>query len=388
MRILIATITAGAGHLAAASALQEAWSLLRPDDTLEKVDLLDFTSKLYRKFFAEGYVKLIEAAPEIYGMVFKKTDNHEKASEAAEFRRKFAYRTSKGFVKHIKEFAPDAVLCVHPLPLDVLGHLRATGVTPDPLSVCVVTDFEAHALWIGPSVDLYCVAAPETKASLVARAVRAEDVSVTGIPILSKFSQTPDSAAVRRAMGLRDDLPVVLVLGGGFGMGPVAQILEQLDRMEFLFQTVVVAGRNVELRRELAIQDRRHPTHILGFCGNMHQLMGASDIIVTKPGGLTTSEALAIGRPLVVINPIPGQESANSDFLLEHGAAVKINRLEDLPFRLEQALEPAKLRRMSEAAKALGRPRAAQEICQAVLDRMRKRDDQVESRSLSAKTSF
>ena len=372
MRILIATITAGAGHLAAASALEEAWSALRPNDVLEKVDLLDFTSKLYRKFFAEGYVKLVEAAPEIYGMVFKKTDNHQRVKEATEFRRKFAYRTSKGFVRHIKEFAPEAVLCVHPLPLDVLGHLRATGVTPIPLSVCIVTDFEAHALWIEPSVDFYCVAAPETKASLVGRGVRAEDVSVTGIPILSKFSQPPDSKTVRRRMGLRDDLPVVLVLGGGFGMGPVAQILEQLDRMDILFQTVVVAERNMELRRELAAQDRRHPTQVLGFCANMHELMSAANLIVGKPGGLTTSEALAIGRPLVVINPIPGQEAANSDFLLEHGAAIKINRLEDLPFRLQQALEAAKLERMSQAAKALGRPKAAQDVCQAVLERMQK----------------
>lgn len=125
MRILIATITAGAGHLAAAAALKEAWTALRPEDVVDKVDLLDFTGKLYRKFFAEGYVKLVEAAPELYGMVFKKTDNHERVAEMTEFRRKFAYRTSKGFVRHLKEFNPDAVLCVHPLPLDVLGHLRS-----------------------------------------------------------------------------------------------------------------------------------------------------------------------------------------------------------------------------------------------------------------------
>lgn len=370
MRILIATITAGAGHLAAAGALQEAWSALRPNDVLEKVDLLDFTSKLYRKMFAEGYVKLVEAVPELYGMVFKKTDVSKQSKKATDFRRTFAYRTSRGFAQHVKKFQPDAVLCVHPLPLEVLGHMRAKSGETGPLSVCIVTDFEAHALWIEPSVDLYCVAAPEAKASLAARGVKAEDVAVTGIPILSKFSGPVDGASVRRRMGLRDDLPVVLVLGGGFGMGPVASILEQLDRMELLFQTVVVAGRNLELRQDLAVKDRRHPTHVLGFCSNMHELMTAADIIVTKPGGLTTSEALAIGRPLVIINPIPGQETANSDFLLEHGAAIKINRLEDLQFRLEQALETKKLAQLSAAAKALGRPGAAKDVCQAVLQRL------------------
>jgi processive 1,2-diacylglycerol beta-glucosyltransferase len=214
------------------------------------------------------------------------------------------------------------------MPLDIMAHLRSKArLKPEPFTASIVTDFEAHALWMEDGVNLYCVAAEETKARLVARGAEADEIVVTGIPISARFSQKIEAKAVRRAMGLRDDLPVVLVPSGGFGMGPVGRILEELDKVRGEFQTIVVTGRNAELRRELAGVDRKHPTHVLGFATNMHELMAVADLIITKPGGLTTSEALAMGKPLFVFNPIPGQEAANSDFLLERGAAAKVNRV-------------------------------------------------------------
>ena len=368
MRILIATVTAGAGHLQAAAALEEAWRALRAGDVVEKVDLLDFVSRLQRRVYVQGYVKLVEHAPELWGMVFKKTDNPKLLRKVARLRRGFAEQTNKKFVKYLKAFRPDAVICTHYLPVEIMAHLERKGFNP--LTVCVVTDFEAHALWMEPAVDLYCVAAEETKASLVARGAKAEHVVVTGIPIAAKFSSRPDARAVRKNYGLRDDLRVLLVLGGGFGMGPVAKILSALDKVGRDFQTLVVAGRNEKLRRELAGGDFRHPTRVLGFVTNMHELMAVADLIVTKPGGLTSSEALAMGKPLFIFDPIPGQEAANSDFLLERGAAAKVNRTEDLPFRLEQLIGSQKLKEMARAARELGHPDAAPDVCRQVVERL------------------
>jgi processive 1,2-diacylglycerol beta-glucosyltransferase len=133
---------------------------------------------------------------------------------------------------------------------------------------------------------------------------------------------------------------------------------------------VVVCGHNDELRRELAVIDCRHPTHIFGFVTNMQDLMAASDLVITKPGGLTTSEALALGRPIFVLHPIPGQEAANSDFLLESGAAAKANRVEDLPFRLEKLLGSTRLQEMTQNAARLGRPDAATRVCREILRRI------------------
>jgi processive 1,2-diacylglycerol beta-glucosyltransferase len=203
----------------------------------------------------------------------------------------------------------------------------------------------------------------------VARGATAADVIATGIPVSGRFSAPTDPKAVRKALGLRDDLPVLLVPSGGFGMGPVGKILGELDKVQHPFQTIVVTGRNEKMRRDLAVQDRKHPTQILGYASNMHELMAVASLIITKPGGLTTSEALAMGKPLFIFNPIPGQEAANSDFLLERGAAVKVNRVEDLPYRIEQLLGTKKLVEMARAAKALGRPHAAEEICNEVMRR-------------------
>jgi len=314
--------------------------------------------------------------------MFGKTDHPKVARRLSRLRRLFPSKSRERFARYVKQFAPDVVLCTHYVPFETLTLLRSdtgakgrrdpsrdSAAIGRPYVVSIVTDFEAHALWMAPCVDLYCVAAEATKARLVARGAAESSVVVTGIPISARFAIQPSAKAVRRAMGLRDDLPVLLVLSGGFGMGPVREILAELDKVPAPFQTVVVAGRNAELRQALAAQDRRHPTHVLGYASNMHELMAAADLLISKPGGLTTSELLAMGKPLIIVNPIPGQEAANSDFLLERGAAAKVNRVEDLPYRLGQLLGSKKLPEMARAARALGRPDAARRICEEVVQR-------------------
>jgi processive 1,2-diacylglycerol beta-glucosyltransferase len=383
MRILVATVTAGGGHLAAAAALEEAWRALRPHDVVDRVDLVRFFSPLHRKIHAEGYAKLVERAPELWGMLFAKTDSPRVAQSLNRMQQLFPSRSRTQFARFLAGFRPDVVLCTHYAPVEAVSHLngetakvaperksRRSAAPPEvarPFLVSIVTDFEAHALWMAEGVDLYCVATEETKARLVARGANAAGVVATGIPIAARFSDKINARTVRRALGLRDDLPTLLVLSGGFGMGPVGKILAGLDQVEHECQIVVVCGRNVELRRELAAQDRRHPTRVLGFAPNMHELMALAELIITKPGGLTSSEALAMGRPLLIVDPIPGQEAANSDFLLERGAAAKVNRVEDLPFRVGQLLGSKKLTEMAKTAKALGRPDAAKRICEQVI---------------------
>ncbi len=371
MKVLIATVTVGAGHLQAAAALDETWRQLRRGDNVLKLDVMDYTPRLYRKAYVEGYVKLVEHAPELWGLLFRKTDNPTLTRRITRVRRTLAQLPTERFTRELKRFGPEVVLCTHYMPLEILGRIQSrAGGKRGPFTVSVVTDFEAHALWMEPVVNLYCVAAEETKARLVARGAVPDQVVVTGIPIAPRFTAGPNLAGARKRLGLRDDLPVLLVLSGGFGMGPVAAMVREINKLESPVQTVVVCGRNEELRRELAVLERRHPTHILGFVTNMQEWMAAADLILSKPGGLTTSEALALGKPMLVLDPIPGQEAANSDFLLEHGAAAKVNRVEDLPFRLRQLLGSRKLAGMAQAARALGRPSAASDICREVLARM------------------
>lgn len=370
MRVLIATVTAGAGHLQAACALEEAWRELRPRDEIERLDVLDFTPKLYRKLYVDSYLKLVERAPDLWAHVFKKTDDPEYLRKVKRVRGALSQLTTTKFVTRVERFKPDVVFCTHYMPSEVVGSMRLEGGAPaTPLIASVITDFEAHALWMQPGVDMCFVAAEETKARLVARGLEAERVVVTGIPISARFSKALDPAAVRKRLGIRDDLPVLLALGGGFGMGPVAGILRELNKVTMGMQILVVCGRNEELRREVAVMDSRHPTRVFGFVENMEELMAVSHLVITKPGGLTTSEALALGKPILILDPIPGQEAANSDFLLENGAAAKANRVEDLPFRVEKLFGSQKLDELAANARRLGRPKAARDICQYIVER-------------------
>lgn len=370
-RIAIATVTAGAGHLQAAAALEESWKRQHPEDVVERRDVLEFTSKLFRKFYSEAYLQLVEHAPELWGALFRRSDDPVAAEKLSRVRQALGRVNARRFVDWLVEFQPDVVLCTHYLPQEILGGLRKkASLTKWPMVTSIVTDFEAHALWLEKVVDLYCVAADSTGARLVARGVAKDAVVTTGIPVSDRFRAKPDRKAARKKLGLRDDLPVLLVLGGGFGMGPVAEIVTALNRLETTVQVAVVCGRNADLLREVATVERRHPTHLLGFVHNMQDWMTASDLILTKPGGLTSSEALALGRPMMILNPIPGQETANSDFLLERGAAAKINRIEDLPFRLAELLSGEGLSELSLKAKALGRPLASDAVVAAVISRL------------------
>ncbi len=182
MRVLNATVTAGGGHLAAAAALDEAWRAWRPNDVVEKIDLVKFFSPLHRKIHADGYVALVNVAPEIWGMMFDKTDNPKVAQRLNRLKRVFPSQSRGRFARYVKQFKPDVVLCTHYLPLEALGAMRKKKGGLRPMAVSIVTDFEAHALWMEPCVDLYCVAAEETKARLVARGAAAENVVATGIP--------------------------------------------------------------------------------------------------------------------------------------------------------------------------------------------------------------
>lgn len=370
VKILIATATAGGGHLAAASAIEDAWRSARPHDSVEKLDLIKFFSPLHRKIHADGYETLVEHAPEIWGLLFSKTDDPKVVARLNRLSRVFTPTSSHKLERHIQRTRPDVVVCTHYGPIEVLGRMHAKRDGAGPFIVSVVTDFEAHALWMGDCVNLYCVAAEATCARLTARGAAPGSLAVTGIPISNKFATPVNAREVRARLGLRDDQPVVLLLGGGFGWGPISETLAELDKIETRFQTVVVCGRNADLRRDVAAQDRKHPTHVLGFVSNMNELMAVSDLVITKPGGLTTSEALASGLPMVVINPIPGQEAANSDFLLQAGAAIKVNRIEEMSHRIGQLLGGKKLAAMAKAARAVGQPTAARNVCDEILRRV------------------
>jgi processive 1,2-diacylglycerol beta-glucosyltransferase len=234
----------------------------------------------------------------------------------------------------------------------------------------VTTDFDTHRLWVNQPCDHYFTATEEGAVNLRQWGIPPEDISVTGIPIHPAFSRPKERSECLARQHLTGDRPIVLQLAGGFGVGPVEQLYHGLLSVERPLEIVVVAGRNEELKRQLQTlpSPERHRAHVLGFTDQMDELLAVADVVVSKPGGLTTSEVLARGAVMAVVNPIPGQESRNSDFLLENCAAIKINNLSTLSYKLTRLLDdPDRLRQLKENARRLGRPQAAYDVARAAL---------------------
>jgi processive 1,2-diacylglycerol beta-glucosyltransferase len=244
----------------------------------------------------------------------------------------------------------------------LLSRARAKGRQTPPLWV-QVTDFDVHALWIHPHVDRYCVASEEVAFRLADRGVPRDRISVTGIPVMPQFSAQLDRTTCAAELGVDARRFTVLMMAGGAGVGSLDELAARLLPGDL--QLIVLAGRNAELLRKLRTLAKRHPGRLfpLGFTTTVERVMATADLVVTKPGGLSVSECLATGRPMLLVSPIPGQEERNADYLLEAGAAVKAMDGATLAYKLGRLIaDPARLAAMSEAAHRIATPHAARDV--------------------------
>jgi processive 1,2-diacylglycerol beta-glucosyltransferase len=399
-RILILTASVGAGHIRAAEAVELALRQLAPDAVVRNVDLMTCATAGFRRLYSRAYLDLVSKAPHLLGYFYDLSDRPFSAKRAGDQFRLLVERANlarlnpilagqgsggeKIATKKSKATSAgwDIVVNTHFLPAEIISGLRRRKKWPlNPTTgrpvpqFTVVTDFDAHGLWANDPTDRYFVATEEAAISLGRWGVPREIVTITGIPIDPVFAQPKDPAACRDKHQLYQDRPVVLLLAGGFGVGPIAQLFEAALKVERPIHLAVVCGRNETLQKSLARlkPPARHKATVIGFTREMDELLAAADLVVSKPGGLTTSEILARGAAMAIVNPIPGQESRNSDYLLEHGAAIKINSAAVLPYKLGQLLDDAagaggaKLAALRANAQALGHPRAAFDVTEAVL---------------------
>jgi len=368
-RILLFSVSSGGGHIRAAEAISS--SLLRIDDqiSVEHRDALSMTNPVFRKVYSKTYVGLCNHAPSVLGYIY---DHMDKPSGRKTVRMRAALDklNTWNLVKFAGMYKPDIIVSTHFLPAEIFSSLAEGGRSRIPQAM-VVTDFTAHLMWCQKKVEMYFVAVPETAARLTSLGVPGEHIRITGIPVDPGFGNPKDIGVIRRDLGLREDLFTLLVSCGGFGVGPVERVVDSLTRIRAPFQLIVVIGRNERLLAKLKSRLRNGsvPYHLEGYTDRMSQLMGASDLVVSKPGGLISAEALASGLPMVIINPIPGQEERNSDLLLEEGCAAKANDMETLAWKVECILgDPDRLGRMRENSKRLGQPQASAEIARQILE--------------------
>ena len=368
-KLAIFSVSAGAGHVRAAQALVATARHCYPGVEAVHVDLMDLVPQLFKKVYADSYLKVVESHPALWGYLYDKSD-HEKANSGLnKLRRAIERLNTRKLGNLLQEMQPDYVICTHFLPAELLSRKISNDRFSAPVWV-QVTDFDVHALWIQKQMSGYFAAHDEVAWRMAERGIPAETIHVTGIPIMPVFDQQYDRATCAAEFGLDPNRTTLLMMSGGMGVGGIEQLAERLLHLKGDFQIVALAGRNAKLLADLKELATRFPGRLfpLGFTTVIERVMAASDLAITKPGGLTTSECLAVGLPMIVVSPIPGQEERNADFLLENGAALKACDAGALAWRVQHLLDnPDHLAQLRKNALACGRPDAARRVLATVL---------------------
>lgn len=371
-RVLLISASIGGGHVAAARALEPA--LADAGLEVKHVDLLDYTTAPFRRLYRQAYFDMVRNAPDLVEWLGRRLDRSpsETKSLQTRVRARLTRLVSYHLPRLIDRYEPDLLVHTHFLAPEILSSVVRDRL---PRQAVVVTDFAAHNFWLQPRVDRYFVAADEVRVHLISSGVDADRIRVTGIPIDRRFASLPSREEARAELGLVQDRDILLVMASGMERKTVLTVVEQLRGLRWPARARIVCGRSEELRADLvratAESEGLVDFQILGFSHEMPSLMAASDLLIGKPGGLTTSEAFAAGLPFAVVQPYPLQEEANANYLIEHGAGVRIEPLTTLPLKVRSVLGDSERRvAMQTAAKRLARPQAADDVARMICEEL------------------
>jgi len=370
-RVLLLSASSGAGHVRAAQALEKAFAA-RGDCVVEHIDAIAYVSKFFQNLYDKTYISMVRKAPELMGVLYERTDQpwqHQRRRLALD------RLNAQPMIRMLKRVQPDLCVATHFLPAEILAWLIAKNQLQAKNAI-VVTDYDVHAMWLCRTVARYYVAIPEALEYLAGIGVPREIIRVTGIPIDPLFARPLEASKARAHLKLDPAAPIILLAAGGYGVGPVEQLVRDLLALAGPWQLVAIAGKAEKVKKRLDEITRSADSLPgggarlvpVGFTTEMDQYMAAADLLVGKAGGLTTSEALARGLPMALIEPIPGQEFRNADHLLENGAAIRCNNLPAAAWKISGLLaDPARLARLRQAAARMARPTAAADIAEDAL---------------------
>lgn len=367
-RILFLTAPIGAGHTRAAQAVNKAIGRLYPGCEMRIANIFDFFHPVIGKMILGIYLKILSVVPSLYGSMYGWGNDSRWALKTRELIN--AYLAGK-MRRFITEYDPTAIVCTHATPAGIASCLRKDGSIDAPV-LAVVTDFVVHKLWVYPTIDYYYVAGQPLRDYLNSNGIPYSKSLSTGIPVDSDFfSQRPASPDSAPDLGLTPDLPVILIMGGGAGVLPMEEIIMACQNIEQPIQIIAVAGQNKTLFNQLTARqkDFKQSVRILGYVNNVPELMAMAQIIITKPGGMTSAEALCAGVPMIIYKPIPGQEEANTSYLVKQQVAEQVDSLAELQTALNRLLSEKTEAHSSRRQRSLllARPLAADEIASHIL---------------------
>lgn len=350
MRILILSASTGGGHMKASSAIKD--HILKKDKSaiIKISDILKYISPILDKTISDGYEYLAKKAPKMYGVMYKQS-NKETALNS--FVYKFNTLFSKKLIPLLEDFKPDAIVSTHPFTTEMFSSLKDILNIKIPL-ICVITDYAPHKAWLNKNVDAYVVASNKMVDAMVDIGIDQNIIYPYGIPIEDSFFTKRERIATLKEIGLLSSLPTILIMAGSFGVTDILKIYNRIIKINIDFQIIIITGRNKKLYEsfeKILYRNKDNPiltfgkhsikkphinkskkdvpsknTKLIYFTNEVSKYMFASDLIITKPGGLTISEALACNLPMAIFNAIPGQEEENADFLIDNNMAVRLGK--------------------------------------------------------------
>ena len=366
-KVLLLYISEHSGHHCASISIERALHNLSPEIETLNINLFNYTNPIMEKVINGAYMSVVKRKPEIWDYLY---DNPKVLRQVQKLREKI-HKSNTGKLKTLlDEFKPDGVICTQAFPCGLIADYKKTLNASIPL-IGVLTDYAPHSYWIFDNVDRYIVPSPETEKKLIDNGIEPSRILDYGIPIDAKFSKAQARDDIFKKLALDKADSTILVMGGTQGLGPIKELVSLLDRSYLKLNIIIACGTNNRLYRWLVRRVKRFRKRIIAlpFADNVDELMQISDIIVTKPGGITTAEALAKGLPILIVNPLPGQEAMNTKFLLSEGVAVKAQEPADVVVLLEELLyNKAKLHRMGDRASLLAKPDSAVNIAKLTLE--------------------
>jgi len=362
LKALIFTVSIGAGHNKAAEAIggvleERGW-------TCKIVDTLQYINKAAHKIVVGTYLESVKFTPQLYGLLYRKAESGEGLADISQVLNQLFSLRLQGLVE---QFKPDIMVCTHPFPLQMLSILKGRRKFKAPV-MAVLTDYAVHPFWVHRFVDAFVLPAEHLVHDLALSGVNQKKIFPLGIPVNPRFLESVDRAAVYNDFGVNPDKPIILVMGGGLGFGSVEKVIGALMDTPWDVQILAVAGDNKKLYDRL--EEIAHSTDKtlvpLGYTNQVGSLMEIADVLVSKPGGLTVTEALIKHLPFAILSPIPGQEEQNSDFLLNNGLAVRLQKNNPVPALRQLLQNPLRLKQIREMAENLAKPTSTTAIADLI----------------------
>jgi processive 1,2-diacylglycerol beta-glucosyltransferase len=365
MNILIFSVSIGNGHDQVAHTLNNEFMRADNRNKVKIVNTIKFISPILDKVILDSYLNILKFYPRAWGKLYEKTNKLDPIIDINDITNRLM--TSK-LHKSINSFIPDAIICTHSFPSSIISNLKQKKIPDTPL-ISVITDYNIHTSYVNDYTDYYIIPHENLAYVMENYGVNRSKILPFGIPIRREFDQHVSLTDVQQKYSL-ENKKTVLVMGGGLGLGEIYNIVLELDKKLDNVQIIAIAGRNNRLEQKLKSMTTKNKMVILGFVNNIHELMEASDCIITKPGGVTTAEVLCKQKPLVIFSPLPGQEYENAEFLLNSGVAVATSDVKKIPILIDQMLNfDIRMKSIKDITSYLKKPNAAADTVQFILDK-------------------